>query len=176
MAETQTGGYRVDVLLTDPEIVGGTSAVKNKLATIVSSASTKLSPANTHILFNWKTPMNELELFPIVTMRLGTAQFTDTIYGRVPKSGQHGKYIIYPFSLHIWAEKLNYELQEGNESEPATDLADLIINKLENFTGDRISGICYFYNITSRESEPERGPKNLCRVIVEGFMQVKRLL
>jgi len=172
-----SSGYGVDVILVDPNIVGGLSEIKTKLQEIVASADGNLNPAKDHVLFNWRNPMISGEHVPIVTMRIGTAQYADMIYGRRVKSNEYGKFIIYPFSLHVWNAKFEYEMQFGDESKPTTNLADKIINKLERFTGDQASsGICYFYGITGRESQPERGPQNLNRVIVEGFMLAKRIL
>jgi len=174
---TTIGGYGVDVVLVEEDIVGGISSVKNKIQDLISEVDSKLSPKKDHILFNWRSPVISGELCPIVTMRLGTVQYPDVVFGRKIKSTESGQYIIYPFSLHVWNEKLNYEIQEGNESKPTTDLADKIITALSKASNDANgSGICYFYNITSRESEPERGPQNLNRVIIEGFIKVKRPL
>jgi hypothetical protein len=174
---SQNSGYGLDVILVDREIVGGISAVKNKLQTLVASADLKLSPKESHVLFNWRNPVISAEIAPIVTMRLGTTQYPEVIYGRKVGHSESGQYVVYPFSLHVWAEKLNYEIQEGNESEPATDLADKIVTLLLKAGNDaNNSGICYFYGVTARESEPERGPQNFNRVVIEGFIMVKRLL
>ena len=174
MTET---GFGIDVILVDKEVVGGTSAIKNKLQALIAAVDTKLSPKDDHVLFNWRNPVIAGERCPIVTMRLGTSQYTDVIFGRKVKSNESGQYIVIPFSLHVWNEKLNYEMQEGNESKPTTDLADKIVTTLLKAENDANgSGICHFYNVTARESEPERGPQNLNRVIIEGFIQVKRLL
>jgi len=174
---SETSGFGIDVILVDREIVGGISAIKNKLQTIISGVDGKLTPKETHVLFNWKNSVINTENAPIVTMRLGTTQYPEVVYGRKVGHNESGQYVIYPFSLHVWAEKLNYEMQEGNESEPATDLADKIVTTLLKMSNDStVSGICYFYGVTARESEPERGPQNFNRVIIEGFIMVKRLL
>lgn len=171
-----SSGYGVDVILVDPDLVGGRSEVKLRLQEIVASASGSLSPAQDHVLFNWRNPFISHENVPIVTMRLGTVQYADVVYGRRVKRNEYGQYVVYPFSLHVWHEKLSYEMQFGDESRPTTDLADRIVNKLERHSGSGNSGVRYFYGVSSRESQPERGPQNLNRVIIEGFIMVKRLL
>lgn len=167
----------VDVILTEP-IVGGISTIKEKLQNTISEVDSKLTPKAEHVLFNWRNPVISAENAPVVTMRLGTTQYTDALFGRKTKSNETGQFITVPFSLHVWNEKLVYEMQDGvDESKPTTELADKIVTALEKFKNDANgSGICYFFNVTARESEPERGPQNLNRVIIEGFMTVKRPL
>lgn len=178
MSTTETTGIGLDIILVQEQKTGGIAKVKAKLQDIIVAVDTRLIPKATHISFNWKNPIINDEIAPIVTMRLGTIQYNETVYGRKLSSTKTGHLITIPFSLHVWNEKLNYELQDGvDESIPTTELAEKIIDALESFPNDGgNSGICYFHNITSRESEPERGPKNMNRVIIEGFMIVKRVI
>jgi len=178
MSSTENSGYGVDVIISEPRRVGAVSTVKAKLQGYIAAVDVGLSPKEQHVSFNWKNPVINDEVCPFITMRLGTAQYTDVVYGRKIGNNQNGQFIVVPFSLHVWNEKLNYEMQDGvDESKPTTDLAEKVVTALLRFKNDsHVSGICYFYNITSRESEPERGPQNLNRVIIEGFMTVKRPL
>lgn len=154
--------------------VGGISAVKSKLMKIIVDADSSLAPETTHVLPNWRVEVWKLESnFPIVTVRIGPANINELIYGRKVGWNQQGHYVGYQFSLHVWHENAS---DPNPKSKNACDLADKIIDVLEMFVGDDDSGIIEFFNITSRESEPERGPQRMSRVIIEGFILAKRIL
>lgn len=162
--------------------VGRMTTVKAKMLEIITGADSSLSPQATHVRPDWKIAVNYLEdHYPIVTLRLGTETVSELIYGRQISSTERGHYVTYSFSAHVWAEK-EYQLFEAGANEsiaqakPASDLADKIIDTLEKYNGDATSGICYFDKVTARESEPERGPQRLTRIIIEGFVIVKRPL
>jgi hypothetical protein len=162
--------------------VGRMTPVKAKMLEVIASADSTLSPQAVHVRPDWKTAVEYLENnYPIVTLRIGSEIVSELIYGRQISSTERGHYITYSFSAHVWAEK-SYQLFEAGADEtvaqakPASDLADKIIDTLEKYKGDATSGICYFHNITARESEPERGPQRLTRIILEGFVMVKRPL
>jgi hypothetical protein len=162
--------------------VGRMTPVKAKMLEIIAGADSTLSPQSTHVRPDWKTAVEYLENnYPIVTLRLGSETVTELIYGRQISSTERGHYVTYSFSAHVWAEK-SYQLFEAGADEtvaqakPASDLADKIIDTLEKYNGDATSGICYFDKVTARESEPERGPQRLTRIIIEGFVMVKRPL
>lgn len=161
--------------------VGGIIAVKSKLITLIASADVSLQVESEHVFPNWQTEIYLLENnFPIVTVRLGAGTILELVYGRTISSSERGQYVSYIFSLHIWCEN-SKQVFDGNpdatiKARAACDLAELIIDVLERYTGDSASGILYFEKITVRESEPERGPERLSRVIVEGFVISKRAL
>lgn len=154
--------------------IGGISAVKSKVLTLITAADNSLSPQATHVHPNWKTDINYLEEnFPVVTVRIGNADVSERVYGRQVGSSNRGTYAIYTISAHVWDEKDTTD----PTSKSACDLADKIIDKLLNYAGDSTSGICYFSNLTARESEPDpRGPQRLSRVIIEGLIFCKRIL
>jgi hypothetical protein len=154
--------------------VGGISAVKTKLLALIVTADSGLSPQASHVFPNWRTDIDFLEEdFPVVTVRLGTVSFPESVYGRKISPSEKGHYAVYPFSAHVWEDKA----ETDPKSKPACDLADKIIDVFEKYKGETTgSGIRYFYNVTARESESERGPQQLCRVIIEGFILVGRKL
>jgi hypothetical protein len=153
--------------------VGGISAVKAKILTLISTADASLSPEASHVFPNWRTEINYLESnYPVVTVRLGNVIVGDKTYGRQIGNNTRGQFVTYIFTAHVWDENNT----SGPKSKDVCDLADKIIDVLENYSGDNVSGIKYFENITARESEPERGPQRLSRVIIEGFIVAKRPL
>jgi hypothetical protein len=174
-------GAGIDALLV-PSNEGRMTAVKNKMLEIISGADPSLLPQNTHVRGDWKIAINYLETnYPIVTLRLGNVNVIEQIYGRQMSATRRGHYVAYSFSAHVWAEKSYQLFDEGadehqTQARLASDLADIIIDTLEKYNGDETSGICYFDNITARESEPERGPQRLTRIIIEGMILVKRPL
>lgn len=198
MPTDETKGYNIDTQLKaknkkktsniDTQLalnkVGRTSVVTAKILEVIAGADSSLSPQKTHVLPNWKTPVNYLtDNFPVVTLRVGTANITEKVYGRQLSSTERGHYVTYSFSAHVWHEKTIQLFEEptyGDEDVPlvnkASILADSIIDVLEKYKGDLNSGICYFEKITARESEPERGPQRLTRMIIEGLVVVKRSL
>jgi hypothetical protein len=153
--------------------VGGISAVKTKVLSLIAAADSSLTPEATHVLPNWRTDISYLETsYPVVTIRIGTEDVSERIYGRQISSTIRGHFAVYTFSAHVWDENA----ATGPKSADACALADKIINYLCKYTGDNVSGICSFINLSGRESEPERGPQRLSRVIIEGFIEVKRVL
>lgn len=182
MTGNSSGG--VDVLLSSTPTQGRVSNVTMAMLAIIAAADPSLQPQTQHVLPNWKTPVNYLsENYPVVTLRIGNVDLAETIYGRSMPQGVRGNYVTYAFTAHVWGEKswqLFEDVDEENESEPqanlASDLADKIIDVLKSFTGDKYSGIVYFDKIKVRESEPERGPQRLTRMIISGFVNVRRPL
>ena len=153
--------------------VGGMSAVKAKLLTLISTADSALTPEATHVFSNWRTEINFLESnYPVVTVRLGNVAITENVYGRRAGVSGRAHFVTYIFTAHVWDENNT----TGPKSKDVCDLTGKIIDVLENYAGDNISGIKYFERISARESEPERGPQRLSRVIMEGFVVAKRPL
>ena len=159
--------------------VGCMSIVKAKVISIIEDSDSSLTPITSpnewhHVIGNWRLKNWELQesRLPLVTVRLGTGRFTDVAYGRKITSTTHGLYVVYPFSAHVFAINATTGLKAKN----AMDLADAVIEYLENYGGDATSGILYFYEMTARESEVEGGPTRFSRVIIEGFVSCKRPL
>ena len=183
MTNTTTSGG-VDVLLSSTPTQGRHSNVTMALLAIIAGADPSLSPQTTHVLANWKTPANYLEdNYPVVTIRVGNDDLTEKIFGRQMASTQRGLFVTFAFTAHVWGEKswqLFQDVDEENQSEPqanlASDLGDKILDTLMKFTGDVYSGIVYFDKLKMRESEPERGPQRLTRMIISGFILVRRPL
>jgi len=161
-------------------IVGHMRIVKEKIILIIESADSSLtvitSPSEWHhVLGNWRLKNWELQesRLPVVTVRLGTGRISDMVYGRKITSSTHGQYVVYPFSAHVFA--INAD-EPDLKAKNVMDLADTIMTYLEVYGGDEESGILYFYEITSRESDVEGGPTRYSRVIIEGFVICQRPL
>ena len=162
-----------------PITMGRISEVRDDLMEIISYADPQLQPQEIHVRADWKIAVYYLENnYPVVTLRLGNETIPERVFGRLLTKQELGHYTRFAFTLHVWAEKEYQLFENGDElaaqAKPANDLADTIIKFLLNFRGIDESGICYFEQITSRESEPERGPQRLTRIIVDGFIIVKR--
>jgi hypothetical protein len=178
---TKTKSGSIDTLIA-PSNEGRMTPVKKQMLGIIANADPSLQPQDTHVRGDWKIMTKYLEdNYPVVTLRVGTLDVTEKIYGRQMTPTQRGHFVTYSFSAHVWAEKPYQLFDEGdNEFESqaryASEIADAIIDALEKYNGDETSGICWFHKITARESEPERGPQRLTRVIIEGFIIAKRPL
>lgn len=180
---TDTEGYGADVILAPPTAPEGRmTAVKMAMLTIIASSSPRLSPQNIHVRGDWKIGDQYVtENFPVVTLRIGNVDVTERVFGRQIGGGIRGHYVAFAFSAHVWAEK-SYQMFDDtmddtmSQAQPASDLTDQIIDVLEQYTGDETSGICWFYQVLARESEPERGPQRLTRFIITGFIVVQRPL
>jgi hypothetical protein len=176
-----TKSSSTDIIIA-PSNEGRMTPVKNAMLEIISGADPSLSPQDTHVRGDWKILTTYLEdNYPVVTLRLGTVDVMERIYGRQMNKTQRGHYVAYSFSAHVWAEKSYQLFDEGadehqTQARLASELADAIIDTLEKFNGDETSGVCWFHKVTARESEPERGPQRLTRVIIEGFVIAKRPL
>lgn len=171
----------IDVIIA-PTNEGRMTPVKNGLMEIIAGADSQLQPQDTHVRADWKILETYLEdNYPVVTIRLGNVDMTEKVYGRQMSKTMRGHYVTYAFSAHVWAEKSYQLFDEGadehqTQARPACELADIIIDVLEKYNGDSGSGICWFYNVTARESEPERGPQRLTRIIITGFIIAQRPL
>jgi len=171
----------IDVIIA-PTNEGRMTPVKNEMLRIISSSDDQLQPQETHVRPDWKiADFYVVENYPVVTLRLGTEDMTEHVYGRQLSATQRGYFVTYKFSAHVWAEKSYQLFDEGADetqaqAKPASELADKIMDVLLLYTGDETSGIWYFDKLTARESEPERGPQRLTRVIIEGYVLAKRPL
>jgi len=147
--------------------------VKNKLAYFISQADASLQPQDDHVLLNWKTNIWKLteSKFPVVTLRMMPSASKDFVYGR-QVGGETGIHIIYSFTAHVFA----MVKATGNaKARDALDLAD----KIETYLlkqSDSITGIEHIFDISKRESEPDRGARRVSRVIMTGRILVKKPL
>jgi len=155
--------------------VGGHYDIKAALLTIIAAADSELSPQITHVIPNWRLRVWQLKKanMPVVTVRIGPMTINETAFGRKIRSDETGNYVSCFFTAHVWAE--NTTTSGVMRQQAAMNLADTIIKYLENYNGDEAtSGIAYFYDITFRETDHESGPLRYSRIIVEGFILVKR--
>jgi hypothetical protein len=170
-----------DIIIA-PSNEGRMTPVKNAMLSIIAGADASLYPQDTHVRGDWKIAVNYLETnYPVVTLRVGNVDMTEKVYGRQIGGNTRGHFVLYAFSAHVWAEKSYQLFEEGSDEQqtqarPASEIADAIIDTLEEYSGDDISGIRWFDKVTARESEPERGPQRLTRFIIEGFVMVRRPL
>jgi len=147
--------------------------VKNKLASLISSADADLSPQTTHVLLDWKIDISKLTeaKFPVVTLRIMPSSTRDFLYGRQTESSERGVYIVYAFTAHIFA----YHSSTGNaKAKAAQDLADKIESYLLQNNKDDTTGIADIFGIVKRESEPSRGARRISRIIMNGYILAKK--
>ena len=153
---------------------GDLDAVKGKIMDYIKTADNdNLHPLATHVFSDWRINVYALstDRFPVVTVRLGTATRTELVYGRKTKSDERGIFYTCPFTAHVWAENAS-----TRKAKNAMDIADKITDYLLQVSPDSTTGIEHFYDITTRESQPDRGGQRISRVIIEGFCLVKRTL
>lgn len=161
---------------------GGISEVKKRLLALIVLAE----PA-THAFGDWRlgiasiySPRTGPQL-PVVTVRISPAKVASRHYGRIWEGGSGtpvtGDVGMYHFSAHCFASACTASGEE--KSKHALDLADKIMKYLA--TQDWNSGthedeaIGDIFEMSARESEPKKGARKICRVIVEGTMMVKRI-
>lgn len=119
-------------------------------------------------------PISGLKI-PVITVRISPARIWQTHYARrIPEAGDMG---IYAFTAHVFHKRCT---EAGEEKyKYAQNLADRIMTYLlkVKWEAEVDCPICDIYDMQARESEPSRGPKaqRICRVIIEGFMLIKRI-
>jgi len=157
--------------------VGGIDAVKSDLKTYIEAASSQLTDK---VFGNWRLgiekiykPRSGLQL-PAVTIRISPLTVRDMTYTRkVPESGSMET---VAFTAHVFHSACNISGQEKYKH--AHDIADIIMTYLESIdwnTGSYAdSSIVDIYDMSARESEPSKGPRRTCRVIIEGMILSKR--
>jgi len=110
-----------------------------------------------------------------VTVRISPANIADMVYSRrIPESGDMG---LYSFSAHCFASACTASGEEDYKH--AHDLADRIMTHLQTrnwaVAPHTSYGIVDIFNMSARESEPAKGSRKICRVIIEGVMLIKRI-
>lgn len=118
---------------------------------------------------NWREGINEIvRNLPFVTVRM--KDVLADVYDRNIGESSDGCIAHYPFSLFIFHSNC---LESGEEKgKYAQDVADRVMSGLAS----QPSSIGYdIGEFSCRESEPERGPHRISRVIVEGSIHIKRV-
>jgi len=155
---------------------GGIDETKKRLMALIEEAE-----PSAHAFGDWRLamesiygPVTGLKL-PTVTVRISPANIADMVYSRrIPESGDMG---LYSFSAHCFTSACTASGEEDYKH--AHDLADRIMTHLA--TRDWASaphtsyGIVDVFDLNARESEPAKGSRKICRVIIEGTMLVKRV-
>ena len=143
--------------------VGTFKQVKDKLIALIKASHSSLNDSGnvSHVFGEWRIRMYRLENMPIVTVRISPYQQWQLLYGKASSGGT----AIVSWSAHVFQKK--------GASPSAQELAQAIVEYLAKKGRDPSTGICYFYEMLMRESEPERGPSNITRIIIEGRMLVK---
>lgn len=119
-------------------------------------------------------PISGLKL-PVVTVRISPARVWQVHYARrIPEAGDMG---VYAFSAHVFHKRCKLT---GEEKYKYTqDLADKIMHYLLTRKWEALTecSICDIYDLQARESQPRKGSKGqqVCRIIIEGFMLIKRI-
>jgi len=144
--------------------MGNMAAVKAKLADLISSADQTIT-----VLQDWNFNIYEAT-FPLVTIRMGASPIKDIHYGRHLPSGKLGRYTLYYFTAHVFAQHAEGQIQ----SKTAHELADKIFKYLITHNKDVGSGIVDIFNLSMRESEPARASQRISRVIIDGFILAER--
>lgn len=155
--------------------MGHINAVKARLKTLVEEAEPLA-----HVYRDWRLGVQKLaspatgKKLPMVTLRVGPVSIWDLTYGRlVPEAGS---FTSYRFSAHCFASACTITGKERYKH--AHDLADKIKTYLEtrdwNDTDNDDYPISDIIELNARESEPDRGSRNTCRVIIEGTILAKR--
>ena len=119
-------------------------------------------------------PVSGLKL-PAVTVRISPARIWQVHYARlIPEAGDMG---VYAFTAHVFHKGCTIEGEEKYKY--AQDLADKIMTYLLKQRWEALTecSIADVYDLQARESEPRKGSKSqrICRVIIEGFMLIKRV-
>jgi hypothetical protein len=153
---------------------GYMSTVKSAIVTHISGADATLSPATTHVLPSsddkmWKFDTNNL---PIVTVRIGPSTDREYIQGRQlggASTKKVGNHVSFFFTAHLF-HNINETVDE-DKSKTAMDIAEKIKEHLLR-SKDATSGICYYSEITTRETPS--GMARIAKVIIEGYVFVRR--
>lgn len=156
--------------------VGGHYDVKDKLMDLIVLADTSLSPKATHVLGHWRPQTWELtdDKMPIVTVRIGPVTIEETSFGRKIRHNVTGTYAAFFFTLQVWAKNATITSTVLLKEKDVMVLADKIVTYLKKYSGDATSGIAYFRDVSFRGADPEGGPLSYSRVIIDGFIFVKR--
>jgi hypothetical protein len=155
---------------------GGIDETKKRLMTLIEEAEPLA-----HTFGNWRLAMENLYgpvtglKLPVVTVRISPASIADMVYSRrIPESGDMA---IYSFSAHCFASACTSSGEEDYKH--AHDLADRIMTHLATRNWASVPhtsyGIVDVFDMNARESEPAKGSRKICRVIIEGTMLVKRI-
>lgn len=162
--------------------VGALEIVKEKVRYILSQVTTDLQPMDSHIFAKWRLSIDEVQSFPIITLRLGLVTHNDLIYGRTTlpndshgDKGDHhtGTHASIAFIAHLWHE-LQFTDPNSPPDEKVLELADLVHDYLEKYIGDADSGILYFDKINCRPMPPVSGPLLMVRVEITGTIIINQ--
>lgn len=117
---------------------------------------------------------------PLVYVRVSPVTVRHMTYTRrVPEEGSMQTFEFSAHLFHRTCTLANNNNVACEKYKHAHDIADLIVDALEQMDwhndatyGD--SAICDVVDLNIRESEPKRGAKRLCRIIIEGTIFAKR--
>jgi len=145
--------------------------VKDAIMTHISEADNSLLPKTTHVLPSWEENIWTLDTdyLPYVTVRIGPSTDHEVAYGRKILNNATGIYVSFFFTAHVY----HTVPESGDKSTNAMNLAEKIKTKLLK-SEDVASGIKFYREIVTREAKINM--HNVARVIVEGYVFVKRPL
>jgi len=144
--------------------------VKVKLLEIIVASHVDLTSAKVHA--NWKLNIAKMgqEDLPAVTIRIMPSATQESVYGRQLEKTKQGVHIVYNFTAHIWALRTSGDV----EAETVQDLADAIESYLLQNGQDTTTGIIRVFDITKRESQPDRGARRYKRIIMTGRIHARK--
>jgi hypothetical protein len=150
---------------------GYMSTVKYAIVTHISEADATLQPKTTHVLPStdeqiWKFDRANL---PLCSLRIGPSTDRELIQGRQLGNGKWGNFVSFFFTAHLFTP-IN-ETENLDATQDAMNLAEKIKEHLLR-SDDAVSGIQYYYEITTREAPS--GATRLSKVIIEGYVMVRR--
>jgi len=149
-------------------------AVKKRLMLLIEKAG---ADEGLTVSGDWREAYWDTDL-PLCTVRLGESRQINVTLGRsVGAQDKKGLFEYAPFSAYIFHSNCEEEGEE--EYKWAHQLADKIIDYLISANNDMSErneeGRIYdIFDLSKRESQPSRGADNICRVIVEGMLEIKR--
>ena len=165
-------------------VTGNVNSAKSRLMTLIRESEPALgaTEALTHVFGDWRLGIDKVyspitgPKTPIVTVKLSPSRVMNQFYGRMWTGTTYGDVGLYAFTAHCFASACTASGQERNKY--AQDLADNIMRYLttRNWNQDPDDDYCIgdVSDLTARESQPKKLGDNICRVIVEGTIMVRR--
>lgn len=154
---------------------GGINEIKTQLMDYIEEADSTITCFGNwfEALDNIYGPKTGLKV-PIVYVRISPVTIRHMTYSRsVPESGSMQT---FEFTAHVFDKVCKEAGQEKYKY--AHDIADKIMDYLEKINWNSgayaDSAIVDVQEMQARESEPKRGAKRLCRMIIEGTLFAKR--
>ena len=160
--------------ISDP--IGRTERTKKRLISLVETAVGG-NPYFCTVTGEWFDLPRNFAHLPLATIRVGPAVPEAEVYTRLLWSDnatiEQGKIEPHNFTIHCFASACKESGEESNRY--VHQLADAVKNYLERQRTNQSSyGITDIEGLTMRESNLERSPANVRRMIIEGRLLVRK--